>query len=189
MDPTLIACVPATSSTRPSSASILIRTSDKVKFNVNCAMVENLWPVFVEMFAVSPLSDEGIAVVDVSESSIVWGTILKYATLRMDEPHISFPAIIALLDVAKKSGMAPIITWMRRTLSKARYRPTDTMRTFALACAYGFLEVAQLAARAYLALPADSGDVEEHSLISLTPCRGSCYTASDLVVARIDTAR
>lgn len=62
--------------------------------------------------------------------------------------------------------MAAVTRWIRRTLSRQKYLGGRALRTYAIACAYDFPDVARLAATACLRLDVDHDDVQELGLIS-----------------------
>ncbi|KAI0365030.1 hypothetical protein BV20DRAFT_1056773 [Pilatotrama ljubarskyi] len=127
---------------------LVIRSSDGIEFHTDKCIVANASPVFADMFslpcACSPSVDgKDTPVVDVTEPGAVWEHLLSFCYLRVDELYLGPDGIRALLEAAKKYQMDAVIM-----------------------CAYDLTDVARVAARGCLDLPADLGKAEGLDLIS-----------------------
>ncbi|KAH9848046.1 hypothetical protein C2E23DRAFT_889491 [Lenzites betulinus] len=147
----------------PATGDLIICTSNEVKFYVDKQILANVSSVFANIFSLpSSFPDGGKPVFGVLESSTVWNLILQYSYLLLEEPLLPIKRIRSVLAAAEKYGMPRITAWMRRTLLRPVYHGgAHALRTYALARAYDFPDVARLAAKGCLAISADDDKFED----------------------------
>ncbi|KAI0365031.1 hypothetical protein BV20DRAFT_1039123 [Pilatotrama ljubarskyi] len=143
---------------------LVIRSCDGVNFHVHTCIMENMSPVFADMFSLPPVHGEGEKPrVDVTEPADTWNNILgfSYHVVRDDsESSISLTDIQALLEAAQKYRMAAVTRWMRDALLQSGYAESQPLRTYAVACAYGLSDVALVAARGWLEHSVESDELK-----------------------------
>ncbi|KAI0640439.1 hypothetical protein C8Q79DRAFT_1015225 [Trametes meyenii] len=151
----------------PGRGDLTIRSTDGIDFHVDKCIIANASLVFADMFSLPAYSTETKEIVGVTEPGDVWRKVLEFCYHCVDDSNPpSLELICALLEVARKYRMSPIAKWMRSSLLRPQYVENKALRTYAIASAYGLADVARVAARAYLSLPAHSGEAKELDLIS-----------------------
>ncbi|KAI0824513.1 hypothetical protein BC628DRAFT_1419969 [Trametes gibbosa] len=152
---------------------VILRTSDGASIEVDKCILANVSLIFADMFALpcacapaGPSVSEEKQTVDVSEPKAVWAELLGFCYLRTDELCLPLDTVRALLAAADKYQMRAVTQWLRRTLLRPEYVTRQTLRVYALACAFGLEDVARVAARGCLELPQDIGKAQELELIS-----------------------
>ncbi|KAI0672531.1 hypothetical protein C8Q78DRAFT_1078037 [Trametes maxima] len=173
----------------PSRGDLIIRSMDGIDFYVDKCIIANASLVFADMFSLPVSSTETKEIVHVTEPSDVWREVLEFCYLRVcDSNPPSLELICALLEVARKYRMTPVTKWMRSSLLRPEYVKRKALRAYAIACAYGLVDVAHVAARAYLSIPVDSGKAKELDLITalqytrLLEYRKRCVSAAKAAV-------
>ncbi|KAI0357908.1 hypothetical protein OH77DRAFT_1588207 [Trametes cingulata] len=177
-----------------SRGDFVIRCSDGSEFHLDKCIMANASLVFADMFSLPcpctpPDDGKEKPIVDVTESGAVWEHLLSFCYLRVDELFLPLDDIRALLEAAKKYQMDVVTKWLRRTLLRPDYVRSQTLSVYALACAYDMADVARVAARGCLDLPADLGKAQGLELISalqytrLLDYRQRCAAAAVQAVA------
>ncbi|KAJ8473276.1 hypothetical protein ONZ51_g7970 [Trametes cubensis] len=151
----------------PTKGDLTLRTSDGVVFHVYKCIVANASPVFSDMFCLpcSPDQSDNPSI-SVPEAGITWERLLRICHLLPADSTLSLDEIRTILDAGKKYQMGPVIARMRLILLQSSYVDKQALPTYAIACAYGLEDVALVAARGCLRLPANLGSAQELELIS-----------------------
>ncbi|CAL1697837.1 unnamed protein product [Somion occarium] len=132
------------------SADIILRTSDRIVFNVHKVILSYASGFFRDMFSLnqsaltcsqgSGSSQESPPVVDVAENGEILYEVLHWCyPLPHTEPKAP-EKINMILDAAVKYDMAGVISSMFRPLRDLR--ETHTLQVFAIACRFGFEDLA-----------------------------------------------
>ncbi|KAH9848045.1 hypothetical protein C2E23DRAFT_889490 [Lenzites betulinus] len=152
---------------------VILRTSDGTELEVDKCILANVSSTFADMFSLpcacaSPGASVGEEkqTIDVAEPKEVWVELLAFCYHRTDELCLPLDTVRVLLTAADKYHMRAVTQWVRRTLLRPEYVSRQTLRVYALACAFGLDDVARVAARRCLDLPADLGQAKELELIS-----------------------
>ncbi|EPS96332.1 hypothetical protein FOMPIDRAFT_1130611 [Fomitopsis schrenkii] len=137
-------------------ADLIIRTSDLVEFHVFTVILREASPIFADMVSLPQPDAESrtasAGTVEVAEDSVVWDLLLRICYTC--EFSIPGEHMWPLLEVAKKYDMIGVRDIARRRLLDAALILQDNLRSYLLACHYGFSEIAHIAARNSLSHPA-----------------------------------
>ncbi|KAI0689754.1 hypothetical protein C8T65DRAFT_834557 [Cerioporus squamosus] len=157
----------------PSIGNLIIRTSDGIDFHLHHRRIADVCPIFADMAtlpdrlvdASSSAGDKEKAVVQVSETSKVWEKLLPICHLT-EEPPLSLEDIQCLLEAARKYDMVGVASRMRTALLHPDFLEKKPYAVYALACAGGFEDVAQRAARRTLRYSIYPEDCPEYTSIT-----------------------
>ncbi|THH29697.1 hypothetical protein EUX98_g4508 [Antrodiella citrinella] len=135
------------------SCAVRLRSADNVDFFVNAVIATMASPVFAKMLLPGNIEnlareEDGTAIIHLPEwRAVVVDTILRIIYPSMRNPDIpSVSHIYAVLKAARQFDMGLVQQVAQSSL--AQFVPSDPVRVFAVACAFGFEKEAADAAQA-----------------------------------------
>lgn len=167
----------------PRRADVILRSSDLVDFHVYKLILSLASPVFETMFTLPATSSSdtmmaddddhrhGLSVVKLMEDSCTLEALLQ-ACYPTTGPHLnSIDSVLHILGVAEKYEITACHELARVVI--ASLAEDQPIRAYAVACRYGFKDVAVRAARACLTMTFDS--IVRTNCPELTTVTGSQY--------------
>ncbi|OCH85820.1 hypothetical protein OBBRIDRAFT_762366 [Obba rivulosa] len=134
-------------------ADIILRSSDKVSFPVHKFLLSRASPAFETMFSLpqpggAPISTQELPAVELAEDSQTLDVILRLCyPIEVHLPDDFIDRAQPVLEAARKYALDGVMERLGFRLKDARMIATQPLRLYALACAYGFEDVARKAAR------------------------------------------
>ena len=131
-------------------ADLIIRSADGVEFRVFRRILSEASPFFGAMLSLpQPPSDLAITapVIDVSEDSKIFGTLLQLVYPFADPSISTLDEISSLLAVAVKYDMIRAIETLRRLLVGPNFLEESPTRVYAIACRFDLEEESRIASR------------------------------------------
>ncbi|KAJ7657358.1 hypothetical protein DFH06DRAFT_1090887 [Mycena polygramma] len=161
-------------------ADVILLTSDNVEFRVFKLVLSLASPFFQQMFGLpqAPSADE-VQVIPVQEESIILDKLLRFCypcappTIdTLDKLHTVMEALSKYQMFNDSSDLVKEAQYLLRSFAR-----TQPVAVFAIACQFGWLHVAQAAARHSLAFPLRKFDDKQVTVKELQNLTGAQHQA------------